>query len=201
MAAKINLRPAELAEFAEQFLAVLHVGVIRLVRAEETPDRRQLRDRPGGVHRDRSRELGMPAPAAGKAAASDNKSTALIIKRRPEKTHRIGAVKRIPWTGAHVNLDPVGCPIRLSSQTKSRSPGAAPGHIPPRRSKARVSSPHCGENHSGWRTGPVSFRAEIYCRRHCQPTMTTYRLPLRSWCLKSGRSFPAKRALLPRIGV
>ena len=52
MRAEINLRLAELAEFGQQFLAVLHVGVIRLVRAEEPPDRRQFPDWPGGVHRD-----------------------------------------------------------------------------------------------------------------------------------------------------
>ena len=36
---------ADLAEFAEQFLAVRHVGVVRFVRAEETPDGLQ---RPSG---------------------------------------------------------------------------------------------------------------------------------------------------------
>ena len=52
MRAEINLRPAELAEFGQQFFPVLHVGVIRLIRAEKTPDRRQFANRLGRVHCD-----------------------------------------------------------------------------------------------------------------------------------------------------
>jgi len=40
--AKEDLLRRELAEFADQLLPVLHVGVIRLVRAEEAPDGFQL---------------------------------------------------------------------------------------------------------------------------------------------------------------
>jgi hypothetical protein len=34
-----EVNASEFAEFGEQLLAVLHVGVVRLVRAEEAPDR------------------------------------------------------------------------------------------------------------------------------------------------------------------
>ena len=52
MGAEINLRLPEVAEFRQQFFPVFHVGVIRLVRAEETPDRRHFADRFSGVHHD-----------------------------------------------------------------------------------------------------------------------------------------------------
>ena len=56
MRAEINLRPTELAEFAEELFPVLHVGIIRLIRAKETPDRCQLTLRLAGVNLNRDRK-------------------------------------------------------------------------------------------------------------------------------------------------
>jgi len=49
-------------------VAPLHVGVVRLVRAKEPPDRRQLSTRPGGIHRD-GHGIGAPTSAARMASA------------------------------------------------------------------------------------------------------------------------------------
>ncbi len=59
MAADENLRPAKLSKFSKKFPAVLHVSVIRLVIAEETPDWRQLPDRLGGIYGDRNGKGGI----------------------------------------------------------------------------------------------------------------------------------------------
>ena len=50
--AKINLRFAELAQFGQQFFAILHVGVIRFIRAEKSPYRGQLADALTGIDSD-----------------------------------------------------------------------------------------------------------------------------------------------------
>src|SRR5262249_44689190 len=49
MRSKLDLIWPHLAELADQLLAVLHVGVIRLISAEESPDGFQLAFRLGGV--------------------------------------------------------------------------------------------------------------------------------------------------------
>src|SRR5205814_2196350 len=50
--AKVNLFRSKLAKFREQLFAMLHIGVVRLVRAEEAPDGLQLAFRLRGVHTD-----------------------------------------------------------------------------------------------------------------------------------------------------
>ena len=53
MRAEVNLLWAQFAELCEQLFPILHVGVVRFVRAEEPPDRFQLALRLRGVHADR----------------------------------------------------------------------------------------------------------------------------------------------------
>ena len=50
--AKVNLFRSKLAEFGDQLSAMLHVSVVRLVRAEEAPDGFQSTLRLRGVHTD-----------------------------------------------------------------------------------------------------------------------------------------------------
>jgi hypothetical protein len=56
--AEIDAPGLERAQVAEQLAAVLHGRVVRLVGAEEPPDRPQLADRLGGVDGDRDRDVG-----------------------------------------------------------------------------------------------------------------------------------------------
>ena len=53
-----GVRRAEPTQLADQFLPVGHVGVVRLVVAEEPPDRLQVSARVGGVDGDRDRHVG-----------------------------------------------------------------------------------------------------------------------------------------------
>ena len=70
--AKIHLRRPELAERREQLAAVLHVGVVRLVRSEEAPDWLQLATAGGGVHLDRHRErVALSRPDVRREAEED----------------------------------------------------------------------------------------------------------------------------------
>ena len=53
MGAKINLFRRQFTQFSEELLAVLHVGVIRLVSSEEAPDRLQFAARLRRINADR----------------------------------------------------------------------------------------------------------------------------------------------------
>ena len=65
MAPDEHLRPAKPPQFGEQLFAILHVGVIRLVVAEETPDRCQRPLFRRGIHPDGDREFGRAVCSSG----------------------------------------------------------------------------------------------------------------------------------------
>jgi hypothetical protein len=54
--AKINLLWREVPEFADELLAMLHVSIVRLIRAKEPPDRFQFAARLRGIDANRHRE-------------------------------------------------------------------------------------------------------------------------------------------------
>jgi hypothetical protein len=69
--AKISGRRSELAQFAQEFPSVLHVGIIGLVRTKEAPDWTERSFRVGGVH---ANDHGVGNCRRGKVFTAENGS-------------------------------------------------------------------------------------------------------------------------------
>ena len=143
--AEVDLLRAELAEFGEQLLAVLHVGVVRLVGAEEPPDRLEVAAGLVGPDGDRDRRgrrrpaptgRSGPAPRPPARSPSGTRAAAWCLPRGTSCDSRL-----------HSRPDPHLHPLagvlhrlRLPAAHRLRRRTSAPRPRTPRRRPARSSA-------------------------------------------------------------